>query len=208
MLNPKRILILEAHPDDGALACGGIIARLKRENKKCIVIDIYMCPCLEDKRNKGIIEEHKKSCNILGIDSIIGNNFQRNKLETIKQEIRDLLYGLNNKYMPDLIFTHSVHDWHQDHSCIGECSLNVFRNTALILSYESPSETPDFHPNLYVSLTESDVNKKIDSLNCFKTQFFARQYYFSNEKFKSNLIFNASIIKEQYAERFEVFGRI
>lgn len=206
--NIQRVLLIEAHPDDWMLGCGATIARIKRENPKVIIHSIYLCPCLEDSRNKGLLEEHIQASQIMGIDYIYRNNFPRNHIDLNdnKQAIRDIFFNIQEKFNPNIVFTHSEHDNHQDHKAIAECSQTIFRYFSTIFSYESPSS--DFLPRVVVQVSEDDVNKKIKALMTFKTQASARPYFFSELAFKSKLINNGVRIREQYAELFDINGKI
>jgi LmbE family N-acetylglucosaminyl deacetylase len=206
----NKVLVVEPHPDDGFVGAGGTLSRLIRENPKCSIWDTYMCPCLEDPRNEGIISEHKKSCDILGIENIIPNTFPRNNyIENNKQIIRDILYELKAKFQPELVLSPSSNEFHQDHKEIANCILTVFRNDSLIWCYEIPRSTStNFKPNIYISLMESDVNKKLTALNCWKTQFKARGNFFYNDAFRASLVYRGLQSNTQWSECFEVIGRI
>lgn len=167
-----------------------------------------MADCREDSNNIGNLEEHKKSCDILGIEHIVANNFSRNIIENDKQALRDILYSLKDRFNPDLVFTHSINDWHSDHVAVAEASLNAFRNSALCLCYESPSVAPTFNPNIYFSLSDLDVKKKLEALDCWESQKKFRSYFFDLEKFKAKMVTRGTEIRSNYAESFEVTGKI
>jgi len=208
MIDMENILLIEAHPDDFLIGASGTISRLRRENPNCNIWSIYFSPCNEDSNNIGNLKEHKKSCDILGVDHIICNNFPRNLLENRKNEIRDILYSVKEKYNPDMVITHSKNDWHNDHVAVAEASLNAFRNSALCLCYESPSVSPSFTPNMYISLTQEDVDSKLKALNCWESQKRCRPYFFSIDRFKAKLISRGTEVRESYSEAFEVIGKI
>ena len=70
--------------------------------------------------------------------------------------------------MPDLIFTHTRDDFHQDHNLLASLTWNTFRNH-MILEYEIPKYDGDMgRPNAYVQLDGPTCDKKIEHLvNCF-----------------------------------------
>lgn len=72
---------------------------------------------------------------------------------------------------PDLIFTHSRKDAHQDHRLIAELTWNTFRNH-LILEYEIPKYDGDLgQPNLFVPLDQEMYEKKVNYImGAFGTQ--------------------------------------
>ncbi len=74
-----KVLVIDAHPDDGESAAGGAIARFVREGH--IVSTVYFAPCNEDPRNSGHIIDHQAVCNKLGITEIIAYQYARDRLE-------------------------------------------------------------------------------------------------------------------------------
>jgi len=62
---------------------------------------------------------------------------------------------------PDVVFTHSRKDAHQDHRLIAELTWNTFRNH-LVLEYEIPKYDGDFgQPNVFMPLDEESYKNKV-----------------------------------------------
>jgi len=91
---------------------------------------------------------------------------------------------IKNFFAPDIIFTHSGNDAHQDHQLVSKLTWNTFRDH-FILEYEIPKYEGDLvTPNLYARINASYVEKKIDLIcNLFKTQ--KERPWFSKETFRS-----------------------
>ncbi len=72
---------------------------------------------------------------------------------------------------PDVIFTHSRQDAHQDHRLIAELTWNTFRNH-LVLEYEIPKYDGDLgQPNLFVPLEREIYENKVRYLmEAFESQ--------------------------------------
>ncbi|WP_439115336.1 PIG-L deacetylase family protein [Hydrogenophaga sp.] len=65
---------------------------------------------------------------------------------------------------PDLVFTHTKDDSHQDHRTVAELTWNHFRNQ-LILEYEIAKFDGDLgRTNCYVPLTEGQLRRKVAAL--------------------------------------------
>ena len=65
---------------------------------------------------------------------------------------------------PDVIFTHTMSDAHQDHRTLAELTWNVFRNH-WILEYEIPKYDGDLkQPNVFIPLSEALLEQKIAAL--------------------------------------------
>lgn len=198
-----KILLVSSHIDDAILGASGTIVRLKRENPKCKIWHIFFCECLEDPNNKGIIEEHLKVVKALGIDKDIDIDVPRNGyLEVHKQEVRDTLWSVKEKFNPDLVLCPSLHDFHQDHTIVAECCQTIFRRTSTILSYEVSSVTPNFKPNFYIILSIIDILKKMDTIKKYKTQYLRKSW--SLDGIKSTMKMRGIQANTSWAEAFEV----
>ena len=74
-------------------------------------------------------------------------------------EVKSVFEELKRSVMPDLIFTHTREDAHQDHRLISELTWNTFRDH-FILEYEIPKFDGDMgRPNVFFPL-ELDVCRK------------------------------------------------
>jgi LmbE family N-acetylglucosaminyl deacetylase len=210
MLTFKRVLLVSAHPDDAEISAGGTIVRLKRENSKCKIWNIYFASCMEDPKNTGALEEHKKACDIFKIENDVGYDIPRRELEISKQKVRDILWKIKEVYKPDLVLCPSPHDYHQDHKVVAECCMTIFRDSATILGFEVPrSVMPEFVPNLYVILSADDVMEKLHAIEQYESQFKSRPHTFDFEKFKSYMAMRGTQTNTSWAETFEVLvGRV
>jgi LmbE family N-acetylglucosaminyl deacetylase len=76
-------------------------------------------------------------------------------------EIKEFFEELKQSISPDLVFTHSHDDAHQDHRLIAELAWNTFRDH-LILEYEIPKFDGDLgRPNFFVPLEHDVYQKKV-----------------------------------------------
>ena len=106
------------------------------------------------------------------------------------------------EFSPDLIFTHSRHDLHQDHQVVYECTLRAARNArTTILSYESPSVTQDFIPVYFLDVDDY-VDVKIAAIEKHWDQH--KKPYMDPELIRSKLAVRGSQAKVKYAEGFEI----
>jgi LmbE family N-acetylglucosaminyl deacetylase len=84
---------------------------------------------------------------------------------------------------PGLIFAPSVHETFQDHQALGEEVVRVVRGRATILGYEVLRHNRHFRPNVFVDISEADMEAKIAALGCFSE--FTNRYYFEPEALKA-----------------------
>jgi len=204
-----KVLVVDAHPDDGEISCAGTISRMRREGHE--VYTMYFCPCSEDPKNEGHLKDHNRVCRFLDIKQYVCGEMPRDGyVETHKQQVRDILYQIRERLKPDIILCPSIHEFHQDHKALAECCLTIFRDTSIILGYEIlRSVSPDFTPNFYVTLSTGDRNKKLKSISMYKSQLNARPYFFSIDRFDSQLRMRGTQAMSDFAEAYEMmWGRV
>jgi LmbE family N-acetylglucosaminyl deacetylase len=196
----KRICFIGAHPDDIELGAGALIARLSSRSE-------VFCITLSDNQKNSALslvkQEQLRSLKILGVDekhSIVGE-FDTRRFQHSRQEILEHLIEFNKKHQPDIVFTHSKSDLHQDHSVVTEEALRAFRGTTL-LGFDVIRSSHGFFPTFFVEVEEEDVKKKIAALAEYKT--YAGKYYFDPELTRASLIRYGALVERKYAEAFDI----
>lgn len=199
----KRILILSPHTDDGELGCGGSIAKFVEERK-----NVYYAAfsCCEKSVPEGypcdiLKKEVKKATGVLGTEDPILYDFEVREFPRLRQEILDVMIDIRRELRPEIVFTPSSFDTHQDHKTITDEALRAFKKCT-ILGYEQPWNNITFHTLAFVPLEERHVNKKIEALNCYETQ--KHRSYLSRDFIRGLAITRGTQIEEKYAEAFEV----
>ena len=202
--NFKRILVLSPHTDDGELGCGGTLARLIEE--KC---EVHVAAFSSSEASvpeglpKNILEvEWNKSMESLGIPESNRHlfGFPVRFFPQHRQEILEHLIKFRDGLKPDLVFLPSRDDLHQDHQVIALEGLRAFKGTS-ILGYEIPWNNILFETRSFIHLQERHVQRKIDALECYKSQSF-RGY--ANREFIFSLARTRGVqIEVPYAEVFE-----
>jgi LmbE family N-acetylglucosaminyl deacetylase len=185
ILENKNVLLIVAHPDDEVLGCGGLISKYhKKSNFKILVIaegssvrfqnreSIF----LDDKiksRNNGTLALRK-----YGITDIVFSNLPCGNLSNQDPKVlHDIITFEANKFKPNIVFTHSRLDNHQDHRLVHEAVQVAFRPIkdlaeTMILSFETLSSSEwnfedNFSPNCFLKLSELNLKDKIEMLEQF-----------------------------------------
>ena len=200
----KKIFFIGAHPDDIELGCGGLIAHLAGKAE-------IFCFTLSDNQKNPLLThlpiEHHNSMQILGVDKdhVILHHFTTRRFQQERQEILEFLFEQNKKYQPDIVFTHTNADLHQDHGTVTMETLRAFRRIS-VFGFDVIRSSNGFFPRFLVKIDEADVEKKIQSLAAYTT--YKDKYYFSSELTRSILIRNGSLAESHYAEGFDIFRMV
>ena len=176
---PLKVLCLGSHSDDIEIGCGGTILRLLSTNHNLEVVWVVFSSGKERLREahnsaEMFLEQARQK-------EIVVNAFRDGFFPFEGARIKDFFEGLKS-VSPDLIFTHSRNDAHQDHRLIADLTWNTFRNH-LILEYEIPKFDGDLgQPNFFVPLKQEIYQNKIRYImDAFETQRTKR--WFERETF-------------------------
>lgn len=194
----KVILALGAHPDDIESGAGATLTKLVRSGDRLVCV--VFSDCTDVPQNKDIQDEFKDSMSFLTDDSYL-LSFPNRHLPEYSGDIRRHIEAARDTVKPDLVFTHSPGDVHQDHRTIYEETVRVIRNRT-VLGYESPQSTLEFSPDVYYRVDERDVENKLSMLECYDTQ--RHRGYFNPDKTEGTLRYNGRKLGFEYAECFEL----
>lgn len=200
----EKILFLGAHPDD-EFSCSGTLIKFLEEGANIFFTVFSFCEeSIPNGFPKNVLKiELDNALNILGIknENIYKYSFKVRNFPKYRQEILEELIILKNKIKPDLILLPSFSDIHQDHHTIAIEGLRAFKHNA-IFGYELPHNITTFQHACFIKIEERHLNKKIESLKCYKSQFH-RSY--ANEEFIRGIAKVRGVqIGTDYAESFEV----
>jgi len=196
----KRVLFLGAHPDDIELGCGALLHHIVKQTD-------VMCVTLSDNQQnpdlKNIKDEHYESMAALGVpkDKIVFGQFTTRVFPDSRQEILEYFLKLRKDFNPDLIFTHSKQDVHQDHNTMTDEALRAFRGIT-VLGFDVVRSSHGFFPHFLVEVTEEDVNKKVEALSKYET--YRDRYYFNSELTRSIMVRHGALAESPFAEGFDI----
>ena len=154
-----NVLCLGAHCDDIEIGCGGTILRLAQQYPSCLFHWVVFSAL-------GVrAEEAKQAARLFASSTRLRGpllkTFADGFLPFVGAEVKSVFEELKLAISPDLIFTSSRRDAHQDHRLIGELAWNTFRNH-LILEYEIPKYDGDLgQPSVFVPLEAEVCHKKV-----------------------------------------------
>lgn len=195
---PRRILAIGAHPDDLELACGATLAKLADAGHQ---IQAVVLTGGERGGNAAVRPlEARRGAQFLGCNAVFVYDFADTRLREQANEILSAIEMRIREFNPDIIFTHSANDQHQDHQAVYEATLRAARNHGTILCYESPSVTSDFNPTFFVDIGDY-VDVKIESVRQHRDQRL--KPYVSAERLRGMALFRGGQAKTRYAEGFE-----
>ena len=216
MLNGSKILIIAPHADDEVLGCGGMISKC---NDTCH-IQVLVIANRSDSNNKNLKNEQILQSKKIQDEHHIHYNFFDYKDELIDTipitEIIKKIELLNSAFLPDYVFIPNIGDINNDHKVIHNACLIAFRKIQKnqpkkLISYEVPSSTTQgepFHPNLYIELSEKNVDDKIKMLYVYSDELRPEPNPRNARGITVYSEFRGMECNKQYAEAFKVIYEI
>jgi LmbE family N-acetylglucosaminyl deacetylase len=209
MFDPKRILVLAPHTDDGELGCGGTIAKFCAEGREVYYVAFCLCSkslpagCPPDTLEK----ECRQATAVLGIPSsrLILFNYEVRTLPQARQQVLEELLQLHKDIQPDMVLLPAASDIHQDHHVVHQEGLRAFRNTTFA-GYELPWNNYSFHTNFFIRLTRDELSKKTDALKVYASQ--ANRNYMQEDFIRSLARVRGVQCNTELAEAFEIYKLI
>lgn len=133
----NKALILAPHTDDGELGCGAVISNFIRKGIEVHYVAFSICEeSVSQRFPKDILaHEVRNATRSLGIPEenmhILG--FKVRNFFKSRQDILEELVKFSKEIDPDLIFSPSIHDVHQDHQVIAQESIRCFKYKTIFL---------------------------------------------------------------------------
>jgi LmbE family N-acetylglucosaminyl deacetylase len=197
----RRVLAIGCHADDIEIGCGGTMLELTRSNPG-LEVDWVVLAAPGERANEAR-ESAQSFLAAAGKTHIDVHEFRDGFLPYSGREVKELFEDMKTRPAPELIFTHTRHDLHQDHRLACELTWNTFRNH-LILEYEIPKMDGDLgSPNLFVPLSTALAEEKVELLHRhFPSQ--VGKHWFDRELFLGLMRIRGmeAVAPERYAEAF------
>jgi LmbE family N-acetylglucosaminyl deacetylase len=195
-LQPEKVMIIFAHPDDAEGNCGGTTAKGVREGK----VIHYIVLTNGDKGSAdlsmtsgklaGIREkEQEKAAKVLGVSGITFLRIPDGELEA-SQSLRKEITRLIRLHQPTVIFTHDpwkLYQLHPDHRAAGFLVMDAVIAAQDHLFYPDhlaqglqPSRVKEVclfgtdHPDFWVDISET-IEIKLEAVRCHESQGLTAQ---------------------------------
>ena len=202
----RRVLALAPHGDDVEFGCGGSLARLIESGAKVRTVVFSICEqwVPEGFPTDIVATEARQAAQALGMsaDSLTVLRYRATELWLKREAIFDHLATLREEFRPQLVLATANDDLHQDHTCIAQEALRVFKHTT-VLGYELPWNSVRFATMGFIRLNERHMAQKLEAIGCYRSQ--AGKPYADAEFIRSLARVRGLQAGVEYAECFEVY---
>lgn len=171
-----KILAISSHPDDTELFCGGVLLRAVEEGHivRCVVCTNGE---FQGKGERRLIEQ-RKAWDFMKVNFGYLLGLEDGKLQH-NSELVSKFDEIVEDYEPDVVFSHSEADYHQDHIAVAKAVRASNRSWNFNwLTYCSYDLRNPFIPNFFVNL-DGYFEKKKELLKIFESQ--KDRWYFKED---------------------------
>ena len=222
------ILCIAAHPDDVELSCSGTVAKEVANGKKVGVIDLTRGELGTRGSAEIRDEEAAVAAKVLGLTIRENMRFADGFFVNDKTHQMALIQKIR-QYQPDIVICNTIDDRHIDHAKGSQLASDACFLSGLIkieTELDGENQAPwrpkqvyhsiqwkNVEPDFVVDISDF-IDKKLDSVRAFQTQFFNPKYEgepdtpISSKNFTESIEYRAKdlgrLVGVEYAEGFTV----
>jgi LmbE family N-acetylglucosaminyl deacetylase/CheY-like chemotaxis protein len=168
---PQVVLAIGAHPDDVEIGVGGILSAHREAGNDVVILTLSRGARGGDANDR----QHES----LAAAERLGARLFLEDLEDTQIAAADPTVSIIERVVaevrPDIVYTHSAHDRHQDHRAVHAATVVATRAVRTVCCYQSPSATIDYRPTRFVPI-DGFTDAKLALLDCFRSQTELRAY--------------------------------
>lgn len=156
----SEAIFFAAHPDDGELLAGGLMAAMAAAGKRVILADATRGETGTRGTPEIRAEEAAEGARILGVERVnlgLKDGGLRHNMEAVEREIVTTI----RTYRPRLIFTHTGTDHHPDHNALHTAVRRAFF-LSNVLKYDTGQERHAVRRLMYFWSMRHDIPDEVD----------------------------------------------
>ncbi|HBW18389.1 MAG: response regulator [Streptosporangiaceae bacterium] len=194
----QLVLAVGAHPDDVEIGAAGALAA-----HRALGHDIAILTLSRGARGGA---DHRRAAEAQEAARILGATLYLDDLEDTRISEGDPTISAVSRVIgavrPAVVYTHSIHDVHQDHRNTHRAVMVAAREIGRVFCFQSPSATVDFRPARYVSI-DAQLQAKLAAIDAFASQVEVRAYL-EPDLIEATARYWSRFAEGRYAEAFEV----
>jgi two-component system response regulator HydG len=194
----EAVLAIGAHPDDVEIGAGGTLAAHHQLGHEVAILTLSRGAQGGPERDRA--SESRAAARILGAELHL-QDLEDTRISESDPTIR-IISRVVAQIQPTMIYTHSIHDVHQDHRNTHRAVMVAARQVGRVFCFQSPSATVDFRPTRFVSI-EAELEAKLRAIEAFGSQVTQRAYL-EPDLISATARYWSRFGEGRYAEAFEV----
>jgi two-component system, NtrC family, response regulator HydG len=167
----ERVLAIGAHPDDVEIGAAGTLLAHRTAGDTVAILTLS-----RGARGGDQAQRARESAEAAGV---IGARLYLEDLEDTRIAEGDPTIGVIDRvvaeFRPTVVYTHSLHDVHQDHRNVHRAAMVACRRVGRVYCFQSPSATVDYRPTHFVTI-DDHIERKLKAIDAFGSQTGVRDY--------------------------------
>jgi LmbE family N-acetylglucosaminyl deacetylase len=167
----ETVLAIGAHPDDVEIGAAGTLLAHKAAGHTVAILTLSCGAPGGDQAQRA--RESQEAADVIGARLFL-------------DDLQDTLIAAGNptigvidrviaEVQPSIVYTHSVHDVHQDHRNTHRAVLVAARRVGRVYCFQSPSATVDYRPTHFVTI-DDHIGGKLKAIDAFSSLAGVRDY--------------------------------
>jgi two-component system, NtrC family, response regulator HydG len=169
--NRETVLAIGAHPDDVEIGAGATLAAHSAAGDRVAILTLTRGAIGGEQDQRA--RESQESADILGARLYL-RDLQDTHVPEGNPTIA-LIEEVIAEVAPTVVYTHSIHDLHQDHRSVHRAAMVACRRVSRVYCFQSPSATIDYRPTHFVAVDDF-VGRKLKVIDAFGSQASIRDY--------------------------------
>lgn len=172
-----RMLFIYAHLDDETILSYGTILKFASQGYKISICIVCGNGRVQDEKSSLRMKAFKE--NFKDLENVELVSYPINDLTLTKENLNLVIDDVFQKFDPQIVVTHSVHDLHDEHQMISRAILvkcrktdnkvNCLMTTVSTVSSWTFQEYGNFIPNTYVDISDY-IRDKLNALENYKNE--------------------------------------
>ena len=167
----ETVLAVGAHPDDVEIGVGGTLAAYHQMGHQVAILTL--------SRGARGGPEAERAGEVRQAAQVLGARLYLEDLEDTRISEGDptirIISRVIGEVQPTMIYTHSLHDVHQDHRNTHRAVMVATRKIGRVFCFQSPSATVEFRPTRFVRI-DAQLDAKLAAIDAFGSQVALREY--------------------------------
>jgi LmbE family N-acetylglucosaminyl deacetylase/CheY-like chemotaxis protein len=197
-LRREVVLAIGAHPDDTEIGVGGTLAAYHQMGHEVAIMTLSRGARGGAEQDRAA--ESGRAAEVLGARLFL-EDLEDTRISEGDPTIR-IISRVIGEVQPTMIYTHSIHDVHQDHRNTHRAVMVAARQIGRVFCFQSPSATVDFRPTRFVRI-DGQVEAKLQAIGAFSSQL-AQRAYLEPDLISATARYWSRFGDGQFAEAFEV----
>ena len=165
------VLAIGAHPDDVEIGAAGTLLAHRAAGDAVVILTLS-----RGARGGDQVQRARQSQDAA---DVIGAQLFLNDLEDTRIAEGDpticIIDQVVAEIQPTIVYTHSIHDVHQDHRNTHRAAMVACRRVGRVYCFQSPSATVDYRPTHFVTIGDH-IGRKLKAIDAFASHVGLRDY--------------------------------